>query len=411
MSTNSKLDRRKFMINSAAGVAGLALAGRAEGAAPESKKVKYGIVGLGNRGRNTHLRIANAYLPDVEVTALCDITSDNLHQALASTPGARGYDDYHKLLETEKDLDAVIVAVPNFLHADVTLAALNAGKHVLVEKPMALHLADADRMIQAAEANHRVLQVGLQSRYSIVFKQMNQLIKDGSIGDLQYIQGNLFRGDWNPHSWRYKDPATGKETNWRFLTQCAGSALLEDGIHELDVIHWLAGADPSRVQATGGNNIFKDRETIDNAGLLIDYSNGVRVTFSYTIFSPGVPDNRAVRLLGSKGEMTWGIGAAEELRGTGNTEIVMTPYRGQAQKTLVPRLTADEQALWKEHAGGVSTDIESLREHKAFISSIQQGTPVFATGQVGKDAIHISLAAERSVRSGRIFNWNEESDI
>jgi hypothetical protein len=109
--------------------------------------------------------------------------------------------------------------------------------------------------------------------------------------------------------------------------------------------------------------------------------------------------------------MTWGIGAAEELRGTGNTEIVMTPYRGQAQKTLVPRLTADEQALWKEHAGGVSTDIESLREHKAFISSIQQGTPVFATGQVGKDAIHISLAAERSVRSGRIFNWNEESDI
>lgn len=411
MSEINSMDRRKFMISSAAGVAGYALPGRAEGRAPESKKVVYGIVGAGNRGRNTHLRIANKYLPEVQVAAICDITKENLDQALADAPGAKGYDDYRKMIETESGVDAIIVAVPNYLHADVTLAALNAGKHVLVEKPMAIHLADADRMMQAAQSNHRLMQVGLQSRYGTVYKRMIELMKEGAIGDLEYIQGNLFRGDWNPRSWRYKDPNTGKETNWRFLTECAGSALLEDGIHELDVIHWLVGAKPSRIQAAGGNNVFKDRETIDNAGLLIDFSNGVRCTFSYTIFSPAVPDNRAIRLLGSKGEMTWGVGAAEELRGTGNSEIMVVPYHGKTQKVIVPRLTPEEQTSWKEEAGAVSTDVESLREHKAFLASIHHDTPVFADGQVGKDAIHISLAAERSLRSGRIFAWNEEADI
>ena len=122
------------------------------------------------------------------------------------------------MIESEKGIDAYIVAVPNFLHADVTVAALNAGKHVLTEKPMANHLADADRMMRAAKAHKRLLQVGLQSRYGTVYKKMIQLMKDGAIGDLEYVQGNLYRGDWNPHSWKYRDPRTEVETNWRFLT-------------------------------------------------------------------------------------------------------------------------------------------------------------------------------------------------
>ncbi len=405
------MDRRKFMLRGAAGIAAYALPGSAEARAQEDKKVVYGIVGAGNRGRNTHLRIANKYLPEVQVAAICDITKANLDQALADTPGAKGYDDYHKMIETEKGIDAIIVAVPNFLHAEVTVAALNAGKHVLVEKPMAIHMADADRMIEAARRNHRVLQVGQQSRYGTVYEKMIQLVKDGEIGDLEYIVGNLYRGDWNPHSWKYKDTQTGVETNWRFLTHCAGSALLEDGIHELDVIHWVAGAEPSTVQAIGGNNVLKDRQTIDNAGLLINFSNGLRCVFSYTIYSPGVPDNRTLRLLGTKGEMTWGIGTAEEMRGTGNAEIVVIPYSGKAEKVVVPRLTPEERASWHEEAGGVSTDVESLREHIAFLASVTKGAPVFADGQVGKDAAHISLAAERSLRTGRVFPWSEESAI
>src|SRR5437764_10296525 len=128
-------------------------------------------------------------------------------------------------------------------------------------------------MIDAARRNNRVLQVGQQSRYSEAYARMHELIGQGAIGDLSYVFGSLFRGDWFAGSWKYTDPATGKQTNWRLLTKTAGSALLEDGIHELDVIHWLASSDPRRIQAQGGNKVLRDRETIDHAGLLIDFSN------------------------------------------------------------------------------------------------------------------------------------------
>ena len=402
MPRNDMMDRRNFLAGSVAGVAGYALSGQAQGG-PAGKKVRYGIVGTGNRGRNAHLRIVTRYVPEAEVVALCDTTKENLKPALEAAPGAKGYEDYKKMLASEPSLDAVIVVVPNFLHADVTVAALQAGKHVLVEKPMAIHLAEADRMIQAAEKNRRVLVVGQQSRYSLLYERMAKLIREGAIGELEYVYAALFRGDWNPASWRYKDPATGKETNWRFLTKTAGSALLEDGIHELDVIHWLVGAHPTRIQANGGNNVFKDRETIDNAGLLIDFSNGVRCTFGYTIFTPGVPNGRFTRLFGSKAEMT-----TEGSKG--EAEIVIRPYRGQLERIPVPRLRPDE-ASFKEQAGGVDADVETLRLHKAFVASIVGNAPVFADGKVGRDAIHISLAAERSVRTGQVIPWTQEAGI
>jgi predicted dehydrogenase len=404
------IDRRKFFTRSAAALALKKTADAAQGRTA-AKKVKYGIVGAGNRGRNTHVRIATHYLPEVEVAAICDITKENLDQALSAAPGAKGYDDYHKMIESESQLDAVIVAVPNFLHAEVTMAALKAGKHVLVEKPMAIHLADADRMMQEAHNNHRVLQVGLQARYGTVYEQMVKLIKDGAIGEIELVQANLFRGDWNPRSWRYRDPATGKETNWRFLTKCAGSSLLEDGIHELDSILWLVGSTPTLVEARGGNNVFKDRETIDNALLTIEFASGARCSFSYTVFTPGVSDLRAFRFFGSKGEMSLGIGLAEEMRGTGKSTVAVERYRGRPERIPVPRLTSEEEASWKEEAGAVSTDVESLREHKKFLASILDNAPVFADGQVGKNAIHVSLAAERSLRTGQTLVWSNESII
>jgi predicted dehydrogenase len=403
MSQNDSIDRRNFLAGSVAGVAGCALSGRAM-AGPAAKKVRYGIVGAGNRGLNTHLRIVKKYLSDtVEVGAICDITPANLQVAVEASSGAKGYSDYKKMIAEERQLDAVIVVVPNFVHADVAVAALQAGKHVLCEKPMAIHLAEADRMIQAAQKSHCVLQVGQQSRYSIVYEQMAKLIRDKAIGDLEYVSAALFRGDWNPRSWRYKDPATGQETNWRFLTKCAGSSLLEDGIHELDVIHWLVGAHPTRIQATGGNNVFKDRETIDNAGLLIDFSNGVRCAFAYTVFTPGVQNSRGMRLFGSKAEMT-----VEGSRG--ESEIVIRPYRGQPERIPAPRIRPEE-ASFKDQAGGVDADIETLRLHKAFVASTANKAPVFADGKVGKDAIHISLAAERSLRTGQVISWEKEAGI
>jgi predicted dehydrogenase len=380
-----------------AALSGAAAARGAQG----GKKLRYGVVGSGNRSRGNHFPILRDYVSEVEIHAICDITPENLAQGLTLCPGAKGYSDYREMLAQESNLDAVLVVVPNYMHAEITIAALNAGKHVLVEKPMALSLADADRMIEAARRNKRMLQVGQQMRYSQAYARMRELIGQGVIGDLSYVFASLFRGDWNPASWKYTDQVTGQKTNWRFLTKTAGSSLLEDGIHELDVIHWLVDSNPVRIQATGGNKVFLNRETIDHAGLLVEFANGCQLTFGYTVFSPRLPEARGLRLIGSKAEM--------RLEGTRESPvIVIHPFQGQP--THIP---ADTER--PEPVAGASKphlpDPDTYREHKAFAGSIREGTPVFADGQVGKDAIHISLAAERSLRQGRIFDWQNEAAI
>ena len=104
---------------------------------------------------------------------------------------------------------------------------------------------------------------------------------------------------------------------------------MEDGIHELDVIHWLVNAQPKLIQAQGGNNVYRDRETIDNAGLLIEFSNHVRCNFGFSLFTPGAKDGRVMRFYGTKGEMTY-------RRESDGQYVVVTPYHGDASASKCP---------------------------------------------------------------------------
>ncbi len=180
MKESISLDRREFLATGIAGAAALALEARSQGAA--DKKIRLGVVGTGNRSRGNHLPIIKKLIPEMEIVALCDITPEALQKAHEITPEAAVYPDHQRMLAEQKNLDAVLVVVPNYVHADVTVDALEAGKHVLVEKPMATHLADADRMIAAARKNKRVLQLGMQSRYSDGYQRMAQMIHSGAIG-------------------------------------------------------------------------------------------------------------------------------------------------------------------------------------------------------------------------------------
>ncbi len=401
MHTLSKVSRRNFLVGGMAGAAGLALPSGLQGLPSPTTKLRYGVVGSGNRSRNGHLPILRDYFPEVEIVALCDITREALKEGLRVCGGSTaGYTDYAKMLAEHPELDAVLVIVPNYLHAEMTARALEAGKHVLVEKPMAIHLADADRMIEAAKRHQRVLMVGFQLRYASAYHRMAELIRQGAIGDLEYVFAALFRGDWNPKSWRYTDAKTGQSISWRFLTLTAGSSLLEDGIHELDIIHWLVGAEPRRIEAQGGNNVYRNRQTIDHAGVLIEFANDVRCNFAFTLFTPDLPNERMIRFLGSRAEM--------ELENEGpGQQIVIRTYGGKTERIPVPYLQPEEEKFWKGDIDDL--DIETYRLHKAFIESITSGVQPFSDGKIGRVAIHISLAAERSLRAGSVLRWEEET--
>ncbi len=396
MNKQESIGRREFLMGMAGSVAAVRLS-HAAGRESVSKKLRYGVVGSGLRSRSAHLPILKRYFPNVEIVALCDITPENLQEGLRICgPATKGYLFHQEMLEKHPELDAVIVVVPDFKHADVTVDALEAGKHVLCEKPIATHLADADRMIGTAQRKKLILQIGQQMRYTPVFEQAAKLVQQGRIGTLECIFGSLFRGDWNPRSWKYTNPVTGVRSNWRFLTYCEGSSLLEDGIHELDVIHWLVGVEPVRIEATGGNNIFKDRQTIDHAGLLIDFEGGAKCNFAFTLFTPGI--GRTMEFYGSTGQLR-----------IEKSDIFIRPYRGRPERMTVP---SGGPPAYEE--GGRIHHIEAgtYNEHQAFIHSIVTGAPPFADGKVGRDAAHISLAAEHSLRNGgKPVAWNDEEGL
>jgi len=404
--SGNKLGRREFM-DKAATAAGLMIVAPelARGTATQSgkpRKWRYGVVGTGARARGSHLPILLDYIPEAEIVALCDITPENLQEGLKICGGKpAGYSDYRRMLTAHPELDAVVVVVPNFLHAQVAIDAMKAGKHVLTEKPVATDLADAARMIETAARTQRILQVGFEWRYSPVFHRMADLIRQGAIGKVEIVYSALFRGDWNPKSWKYTDSHTGKLTNWRFLNFTTGGSLLEDGIHELDVIHWLVGAEPSRIDAQGGNNVYVDRETIDNAELLIEFLNKARCIFGFSLFTPGVQDGLVMRFYGSQGEMIpeWG---------TEDGGVVITPYHGKAGRIPVPYFEPAEKDVWTDlqkkhpHWDSMACDMEmsTYRVHKTFLHSMATGEQPFSSGEVGRDAIQISLAAEQSLRNG-----------
>jgi predicted dehydrogenase len=336
---------------------------------------------------------------------MADVTPANLAQGLKiyGNQNTRGYTDYRELLAKHPDLDAVLVVVPNYLHAEVGIAALESGKNVLTEKPIATSVADGQRMIATAAEHGRALQVGFQSRYATLYHKAAELIQQGAIGKLEMVFGCLFRGDWNPRSWQYTDPATGKSTNWRFLTRTEGSALLEDGIHELDVINWLVGVAPRRIQAQGGNSVWLDRETIDNAGVLVEYANGVRLNFGFSIFTPGTDDHSLLRFYGCEGELSF----AED---GGKQYVVTQRFRSKAERIEVPHLLPEEEPVWKAATSerlASESGASTYRLHQAFLNSVSTNSPVFADGHVGLEAARLSLAAEHSLRTGNPVSWEE----
>jgi len=412
MKIEQTITRRGFLEGTLAGASGWALTQtNPSRASANPRHWKFGVVGTGARARGAHLPILRDYFPEVEVVALCDITPENLQEGRkVYGKAAAGYSDYQQMFSEHPEMDAVVVVVPNFLHAPVTIAALEAGKHVLTEKPIATHVADATKMIETAKRQQRILEVGFEMRYSLLFHRMADLLSQGANGDLELVFAALFRGDWNPRSWKYTDPRTGVSTNWRFLTYTAGCSLMEDGIHELDVIRWLVNSQPKRIQAQGGNNLYRDRETVDNAGLLIEFANQVRCNFGFSLFTPGTPDGLVMRFYGSRGEMTF----RREMEAQ---YVVLNPYRGKTESIAVPYYEPGEEAVWNDllrrrPSDPMSNDneISTYRVHREFLKSLETGAPPFSDGQVGRDAIHLALAAEYSLRRGQIVAW-EASDI
>ena len=192
-----------------------------------SKKIRVGIVGVGSIGRLHAEKLVEA---GAEVAAVCDIRPDRLAFIAKTFNVANAFEDYHDLVKLA-DLDAVTVGVPNYLHAPVALSALNAGKHVLCEKPMAMSVAQCKQMVAAARKNRRHLQIGFSTRYHGEAKLARHLVDAGKLGHVYHAVVHAIR--------RRGVPGRG---GW-FTTkaQSGGGPLIDIGVHMLDLTCWLMG--------------------------------------------------------------------------------------------------------------------------------------------------------------------------
>jgi len=201
--------RRDFLLTSAA--AAVSAGAQTPPASDAPRPLRIAFIGTGHRGWG-HIRLVKS-LPSFEIVALADPTpSFRDRAATLAGSGVKTYSTYQELLSKEKGLDAVIIATPQFLHTEITLAALAAGLNVFCEKPLATKVEDANRVVEAVKKSGKIFQIGQQWRYTPVYETIGALVRQGAIGPVEYVIGSNFRGDWNPDSWKYADPKGGTAT-------------------------------------------------------------------------------------------------------------------------------------------------------------------------------------------------------
>jgi len=330
------------------------------------KPVRYGVIGLGQVSTRGHIPEL-LDIPDARITALCDPSEEARAQAGQRVPEATVYEDTDQLLADE-DVNVVLIATPNWLHKEQAVRAFQAGKHVFLEKPIGVDLAECDEILDAWSESGRLLQVGHELRHANLMRSLREKIDEGLIGRVQMIVLQEFRFPLLP-GWRQ----TGK----------TGGVMLEKNSHFFDLFNWLAAAPARRVVATGGNNVNKDSPLIDHCVVTVEYENDVRATLLMCLFAEH-GSQLTIDVVGDKGRL---IARAEDQR--------LTFYdRGD-----------DAPVDWSFEPGADGAFHMGFRtEHEALIRSLCDDAPVVSNGPEARETMRVALAAERAVDEGTIVN-------
>ena len=255
-------------------------------------RLRIGGIGPGDRGSG---RVATAQKLGADIVALADVNKGMLElaQKKLSAPVEKTYVDYNDLL-ARKDIDGVIIAVPDHLHHDVLLAAVKAGKDAYIEKPLCRTIEEGENMVATVKATKQIVQVGNQRRSGEHFKRARDIVASGGIGEIRFVRIWDFRYrpndpyikrskdqtlfapeliDWNRFLGKApKRPYDAKRASgWRWYWDYAGGLMTDIGPHWLDVAMWITGSDgPQTVSCNGGKYQNMDWETPDNVHAILD---------------------------------------------------------------------------------------------------------------------------------------------
>ncbi len=363
------VDRRYFLLGSAA--AAQSAFGQA-GAA----RIPTAMIGTGNRGSYVLKGVLEQ--PNARVAALCDIKPARLDAAAsaAAKDNPTTYTDWRKIID-RKDIEAVFIATPPHLHAEMAIAALQAGKHIYCEKPIGVTPEQVRDVVKAARGNRKVFIAGQQMRS---FRQMSsaiQKIREGVIGDVVMVKAQRHGSADLPHD--------SSSSDWYFDVNKSGGYLIEMSVHNVDACNWAIGSRPMRASGFGGIMKYKNDppgRTIFDCGVLVyEYANGAKMSFTQSVFHPaGMPGgNQFIHVFGTKGSV--------DLLPSTN----MYSLEGKGPGTpLAPKVEEPPHA----HV-------------TAFYDCITKGAPNPADITVGATAALTSIMGHLAMTKGKVITWDE----
>ena len=300
--SNKKINRRSFLRTTAATGAGLAFSpmvlGQASGGKPDD--INIALLGCGAQGQV--LMNAILKIPGIRIKAVCDIWTAWNQKRVSRVLKAfkhvnNAYTDYKEMLAKEKDLDAVIVATPDFWHSPHTVACLEEGLHVYCEKEMSNTLEGAKKMMEAAKKTGKLLQIGHQRRSNPNYRHVyDKIITDSKLlGKITCINGQWNRSKTACEDLGYPrnapiDQATLKKygyssmeqfRNWRWYKGLGGGPIVDLGSHQIDIFSWFLGANPKAVMASGGIDYWKGHDWYDNVMVIYEYQVGDRTVRAF----------------------------------------------------------------------------------------------------------------------------------
>ena len=286
--TDGTIDRRDFLKGAAATVALLltteqivAAQGATEAAAVSGPPVKIGVIGLGQWGKEALTSLSR--LPSAQVTAICDTYQKFVEKGKEIAPNAATFTDYKQLLASP-EVEAVVIATPSHLHKDIALEAIQAGKHVYCEAPLASTIEDAKAIALAGQGSKQVFQAGLQGRSNLLYKHVSRFVKTGVLGNSAQVHAQWHKKD----SWKRMAPTPEreKELNWRLSKATSSGLVGESGVHNLDLANYYLNGLPTAVTGFGSIINWSDgRDVPDTVQCIFEYPNNVRVIFDATLAS------------------------------------------------------------------------------------------------------------------------------
>lgn len=256
-----------------------------------NQALKFAIVGCGRIGQRHAEHIVN----NGSLVAVCD-SEHGKAEDLARKFGAAPYGDIDELIANEKNIDVLSICTPNGLHAEHSIKALNAGIHVLCEKPMAISIRDCGEMIKAAERNNRRLFAIKQNRFNPPVIAVKKLIEEGKLGKLYSIQLSCF---WNRNNDYYKE-------SWKGTKTLDGGTLYTQFSHFIDLLYWMIG-DVKSVRAFADNFDHRGIIEFEDTGVaILRFYNGVIGTINYTVNSYRKNMEGSLTIFGEKGTVKIG---------------------------------------------------------------------------------------------------------